>query len=135
MGMQICMPRRSFLGANAGAVGIPFAMSAQKIPDRGPQIAGELVKEFVVAAHAKLDRTHELLARDAQLIHATWDWGGGDVRRARGGEGGDHGVSESEKRAGAAQDSAGGARQARRGSGRGGGRVARVAQVAWSEAG
>lgn len=79
------MHRRSFWWAAGGGVGLPFALPAQRSPDRGPPIAGELVKEFVVAAHSKLDRTQELLARDVQLIHATWDWGGGDFETGLGG--------------------------------------------------
>jgi hypothetical protein len=58
---------------------------AQTIPDRGPQLPSELVKEFVVAAHASLEKTKELLARQPSLVHACWDWGGGDFETGLGG--------------------------------------------------
>ncbi len=58
---------------------------AQKIPDRGPQLPADLVKEFVVAAHGNLEKTKELLARQPSLVHASWDWGGGDFETGLGG--------------------------------------------------
>jgi ankyrin repeat protein len=44
-----------------------------------------LVQEFVIAAHGNLDRARELLAQEAGLINACWDWGGGDFETALGG--------------------------------------------------
>ena len=58
---------------------------ANKKVDKGPPLAQELVKEFVVAAHAKLDRTKEMLAEQPGLLNATWDWGGGDFETGLGG--------------------------------------------------
>ncbi len=55
------------------------------IPDRGPRLDAELVREFVGAAHGKLDRTGELLDRQPAVINATWDWGGGDWETGLGG--------------------------------------------------
>jgi hypothetical protein len=37
-----------------------------------------LVQEFVGKSHGDLDRVKELLAQEAALINAAWDWGGGD---------------------------------------------------------
>lgn len=53
--------------------------------DKGPPIDGALVKEFVGAAHSKLDRTKEMLAERPALLNATWDWGGGDFETGLGG--------------------------------------------------
>jgi hypothetical protein len=58
---------------------------ATSAPDRGPQLEADLVREFVVAGHTKLDRTQELLAQQPALINATWDWGRGDWETALGG--------------------------------------------------
>lgn len=46
---------------------------------------GALVKEFVGAAHSKLERTKEILAERPALLNATWDWGGGDFETGLGG--------------------------------------------------
>ena len=74
------MIRRHFLAAAS-------LVQAQRrpAPDRGPALPDELVKEFLGAAHSKLDRTKELLAREPGLLNATWDWGGGDFETALGG--------------------------------------------------
>jgi hypothetical protein len=47
-------------------------------------LALELVNEFVMVSHGNLARVKELLAQDARLIHAAWDWGGGDFETALG---------------------------------------------------
>ncbi|MBI1850712.1 MAG: ankyrin repeat domain-containing protein [Planctomycetes bacterium] len=48
---------------------------------------GELVNEFVRAAHADLPKVKEMLAKEPALLNATWDWGGGDFEMAIGGAG------------------------------------------------
>ena len=58
---------------------------APNVPDRGPQIDSALVKEFVIAGHANLDKVKEMLAAQPALINGTWDWGGGDFETALGG--------------------------------------------------
>jgi len=52
--------------------------------DRPPAIATDLVQEFILVAHRDLNRVTELLAQEPALIHATWDWGGGDFETALG---------------------------------------------------
>ena len=61
----------------------PAAKSAKK--DKGPPIAPELVREFVGAGHAKLDRVREMLEQYPTIANAVWDWGGGDYESALGG--------------------------------------------------
>jgi len=79
------------LAANAvaGAQPAPQASaqtSAQtSIPDRGPRLDSDLVRDFVIAGHGNLDRTRELLDLHPTLINAAWDWGGGDWETALGG--------------------------------------------------
>jgi hypothetical protein len=46
-----------------------------------------MVHDFVVAAHANLEKTRSMLATEPGLINATWDWGGGDFEQAIGGAG------------------------------------------------
>ncbi len=78
------------------AAAVPNALAAQtaqtaqpsaqtSIPDRGPRLDLDLVREFVIAGHGNLDRTRELLEQQPALINAAWDWGGGDWETALGG--------------------------------------------------
>jgi ankyrin repeat protein len=46
-------------------------------------LAADLVKEFIVKAHQrKIEPVKDLLGRSPHLIHASWDWGGGDFENA-----------------------------------------------------
>ena len=38
----------------------------------------ELVAEFVLMAHGDLGVVKQLVEREPQIVHAAWDWGGGD---------------------------------------------------------
>ena len=42
--------------------------------DKGPPLDLALVNDFVGAAHAKLNKTQEMLAAQPALLNATWDW-------------------------------------------------------------
>jgi ankyrin repeat protein len=53
--------------------------------DVTPALAPELVRDFVIAAHFNLDKVKEMLAKEAMLANASWDWGGGDFELAIGG--------------------------------------------------
>src|SRR5262245_22049670 len=52
-----------------------------------PPLPAELVMEFVSVAHGDLARVTELLAQEPRLIHAAWDWGGGDFESGLGAAG------------------------------------------------
>ena len=78
--LLIAVPQVSLLSAQAAR-----SPAVVNVPDRGPALAADLVKEFVVAAHANLQRTKELLELQPGLLNATWDWGGGDFETALGG--------------------------------------------------
>lgn len=83
------MTRRLALATSA-TVWVAAAQEAAmkpRVPDRGPQIAGELVKEFVGAGHNNIEKVKELLGRQASLVRVAWDWGGGDFESALGGAG------------------------------------------------
>lgn len=49
-----------------------------------PPLDVSLVQEFVGNAHGDLQRVQELLAQEPALIHACWDWGGGDFETGLG---------------------------------------------------
>lgn len=68
-----------------GRMALPDVLSAQAPGQRPPPLDAELVKKFVIAAHAKLDETTAMLEAEPRLINATWDWGGGDFETALGG--------------------------------------------------
>jgi hypothetical protein len=64
----------------------PPQPSAQTgIPDRGPRLDADLVRQFVIAGHGNLEMVKEMLEHQPALINATWDWGGGDWETALGG--------------------------------------------------
>src|SRR5687767_2093067 len=65
----------------------PLQSQSSQIPDRGPRLDDSLVREFVIAGHANLVKTKELLEKQPALVNATWDWdwGGGDWETALGG--------------------------------------------------
>jgi hypothetical protein len=78
------MRRREIVLA-ASLPGLVWAQPKKKKIDKGPPLEGPLVKEFVGAAHADLDKTKAMLADKPFLIRSTWDWGGGDFETALGG--------------------------------------------------
>ena len=72
------------------------AQTASKKVDKGPPLEADLVKTFVGAAHANLEKTKEMLAEKPALLNATWDWGGGDFETGLGGAShmGNHEIAE-----------------------------------------
>jgi hypothetical protein len=81
------MNRRLVLqaGVVTGAALAVRPLFAQTIPDKGPRLDTEMVKEFVIAAHADLEKTQKMLEAKPALVNATWDWGGGDWETGLGG--------------------------------------------------
>jgi hypothetical protein len=78
--LLIAAPQVSLLSAQSAR-----SAAVANVPDRGPALPLDLVKQFVVAAHGNLQRTKELLEQQSGLLNATWDWGGGDFETALGG--------------------------------------------------
>lgn len=68
------------------ALAVPVLSLAQ-VAKRPPALPGDLVREFVGAAHGDLEKTRALLAQTPGLLNAVWDWGGGDFEAAIGGAG------------------------------------------------
>lgn len=83
-GAAVLVPARAG-GQPAPAPPVPAPDPKTAIPDRGPRLDLELVREFVVAAHGDLEKTTGLLDRQPALVNATHDWGGGDWETALGG--------------------------------------------------
>jgi hypothetical protein len=59
-------------------IALPTFSLAQDKQERPPAINLEIVKEFVGVSHSNLDRVKEMLENDPQLLHVSYDWGGGD---------------------------------------------------------
>lgn len=73
--------RQNFLHyATYSTIGImlPSISIAQNNQDKPAPINPEIVKEFVGVSHGKFDRVKEMLENDNQLLHVSYDWGGGD---------------------------------------------------------
>ncbi len=78
------MNRKNFLlNSSAAATALildPFSTFA-KNPDPEPYKT-DVVKEFVIAGHGKLDRVKEMLAEYPNLLYCRYDWGNGDFEEA-----------------------------------------------------
>jgi hypothetical protein len=83
---QRTISRKDFIGktiVSAIALSLPFTTRAKdQEPVKPPPIKIDIVKEFVSVAHRNLDRVKEMLENDQQLLHVSYDWGGGDFETA-----------------------------------------------------
>lgn len=59
-------------------IALPSLVKGQTSQDKPAPIPLEVVKEFVGASHGKFDRVKEMLEVNNQLLHVSYDWGGGD---------------------------------------------------------
>jgi hypothetical protein len=76
--LQNTLTRHGFLQASltgAAAILLPSISFSQ---DRPQAIKLDTVKEFVGVSHGNMARTKEMLENDPQLLHVSYDWGGGD---------------------------------------------------------
>lgn len=84
------LSRRLFLAATPTALaGIAHAQPAvggmaDAIDDLYPTTPADRASAFVGACHAQIDRVRDMLAEDAGLAQASWDWGFGDWETAIG---------------------------------------------------
>lgn len=62
----------------AASILLPAISFAQTQQDKPAPLKGDLVKEFVGVCHGNLVRAKEMLENEPLLLHASWDWGGGD---------------------------------------------------------
>lgn len=79
------MNRKHFLFNTAAAGAAIFAgptqSMAKALTDPEPYKI-DIVKEFVIAGHGKLDRVKEMLAQYPNLVFSRYDWGNGDFEEA-----------------------------------------------------
>lgn len=79
------MNRKRFLlqSVTAGAAFLmnPFQSTARVTEDPEPYKI-DVVKEFVIAGHGKLDRVKEMLEEYPNLLFCRYDWGNGDFEEA-----------------------------------------------------
>jgi hypothetical protein len=73
------LTRQNFLQYSLmGAAGILLPSFVKAQDDKPAPLNLEIVKEFVIACHGKLDRAKEMLENQHLLLHVSYDWGGGD---------------------------------------------------------
>lgn len=75
------------LSAGGGLLLSPQILSSQNKTEKPASLDPTLVKEFVIKGHGDLAKTQELLTETPGLLHAAWDWGGGDFETALDGAG------------------------------------------------
>jgi len=79
------MNRKRFLlqsaTASAAVFMSPFQSIARNAEDPEPYKI-DVVKEFVIAGHGKLDRAKEMLEEYPNLLFCRYDWGNGDFEEA-----------------------------------------------------
>lgn len=79
---------RSFVASSVGAIAFASETSSlsaqedakpkQEKPPRPPQLDPKLVQQFVGSSHGNFKGVKELLAKEPQLVNASWDWVNGD---------------------------------------------------------
>ncbi len=85
-GLLLAATGRLALGRESQPTTLPTADASPNTRKvKPPPIPPEEVREFVGAAHGKIDRVREMLAARPSLVNATWDWGGGDFETGLGG--------------------------------------------------
>jgi hypothetical protein len=84
MNRRLVLKAGALTGAGI-AVGAIRPLFAQKVPDKGPPLDKDMVKEFVSVAHGDMEKTKKMLEAQPALVNATWDWGGGDWETGLGG--------------------------------------------------
>lgn len=70
--------RMSLFGATGAILPLKFFSAQTQQPEKPAPIKLETVKEFVGVSHGKFDQVKEMLENNHLLLHASFDWGGGD---------------------------------------------------------
>jgi len=79
------MNRKRFILQSATASAAIFInplRSLAKVQDDPEPYKTDVVKEFVIAGHGKLDRVKEMLEEYPNLLFCRYDWGNGDFEEA-----------------------------------------------------
>lgn len=70
--------KQSMLGTAGIFIPISFLNAESEQQDKPAPLDLATVKEFVGVCHGKFDRAKEMLEGNPLLLHASFDWGGGD---------------------------------------------------------
>lgn len=81
------MSRRNLIAAAGAAVPLVTLGKSMEVQEPPGQLPADLVKQFVTAAHSKLDVVKTMHEEHPTLLNATWDWKNGDFESAIGGAG------------------------------------------------
>ena len=89
MGIETSINRTEFLRSTLAFAGISLLpvttiFAQEKQQEKPAPLSLETVKEFVGASHGKFDRVKEMLEENHLLLHASYDWGGGDFETGLG---------------------------------------------------
>lgn len=85
---KLALPAAAGL-AFTGIAPLAFAQTQPQTPAQAtpPPLPAQLVKDFVIAGHGKLDVVKTMLAEHPTLLNACWDWKNGDFETALEGAG------------------------------------------------
>jgi hypothetical protein len=73
--------QRSLIGTAVAL--LPASLLARPFQqEKPPPIKIEIIKEYITVAHGQFPRFKEMLDNDNQLLHVSYDWGGGDYESA-----------------------------------------------------
>jgi hypothetical protein len=75
--MKTAITRSIFLRSSLVGISGLFIPKAEA-QDKPAPLSLDVVKEFVGVCHGKFDRAKEMLENNHLLLHASFDWGGGD---------------------------------------------------------
>ncbi|HEY0655236.1 MAG TPA: hypothetical protein VGD65_19015 [Chryseosolibacter sp.] len=83
MAFKNSISRTEFIASSLAIAGVSFfptssILGQEKKQEKPAPLNLEIVKEFVGASHGKFDRVKEMLEENHLLLHASYDWGGGD---------------------------------------------------------
>lgn len=79
------MNRKNFILQTATAGAAVFISPLQSLAKNAEEVEPyklDVVKEFVIAGHGKLDRVKEMLEQHPNLLFCRYDWGNGDFEEA-----------------------------------------------------
>jgi hypothetical protein len=70
--------RTSLIGTAGMLLPLKFLSAQTQQPEKPAPLKLETVKEFVGVSHSKFDQVKEMFENNPLLLHASFDWGGGD---------------------------------------------------------
>ncbi len=73
--------RQFFVGATVVAGAASIQRDVLALPqgsDEPSKVDATLIGQFVAKSHGDMDTIQALIKKEPELVHASWDWGGGD---------------------------------------------------------